>query len=97
MGNNILCTNTGEDREGILLTCQDSNHTREPFDYHIAISDWPPEWHGPELGFTYEIDMNGQPVSTDRVAWPKRQQAIRENQLRELRRWRIQPAQQVLK
>lgn len=88
--NNILCTNTGEDRAGIILNCNDLDQSV----LHIPIGEWPPEWHGPELGFTYEVDLNGRPVPTDKAAWQKRQQAIRENQLKELRRWRIQPSQQ---
>jgi len=85
------CINTGEDRLGIILNCDDADHSV----LHIPISEWPAEWHGPELGFAYEVDTQGHPVPSDRVAWQKRQQAIRENQLREGRRWR-RPAMQQL-
>ena len=85
------CINTGEDRLGIILDCDDVEQSI----LRIPISEWPSVWHGPELGFTYEIDVSGQPVPTDRLAWQQRQQAIRENQLREGRRWRRPAMQQI--
>lgn len=86
----IQCVVTGEDRSGVLLSC---NNTQQS-ELRIPISEWPQQWHGPELGFTYEIDAQGQPVaSTPNLAALQR---VRNNSLREGRRWR-RPAMQQLK
>lgn len=89
----IQCINTGEDRLGVILTCDDANRSV----LHIPINEWPGVWHGPELGFAYQLDAQGRPMPTNRVAWQQRQQVIRENQLREGRRWRRPAMQQVIK
>jgi len=87
------CINTGEDRLGVILNCDDSNHSV----LHVPISEWPSVWHGPELGFAYAIDAQGRPVPSDHAAWQQRQQVIREKQLQEGRRWRRPAMQQTTK
>lgn len=81
----IHCVNTGEDKSGVLLTCDSGVELR------IPINEWPSMWHGPELGFTYEIDAHGQPVPSKPNLTALRQ--VYENSLREGRRWR-RPAMQ---
>jgi hypothetical protein len=84
------CVVTGEDRSGILLSCDDAQQT----ELRIPINQWPRAWHGPELGFTYEIDAQGQPVASKPN--PVALQQVYDNSLREGRRWR-RPAMQQLK
>jgi len=87
----IQCINTGEDRDGLLLTCNDAQHT----ELRIPISNWPAVWHGPERGFAYQIDSQGQPIpSRPNLA---ALQQVRENALREGRRWRRPAMQQLAK
>jgi hypothetical protein len=84
------CVVTGEDRSGILLSCNDTQRT----ELRIPISQWPREWHGPELGFTYEVDVQGQPIPSKPN--PVALQQVYDNSLREGHRWR-RPAMQQLK
>lgn len=81
------CTMTGSDKAGVLLSCDDEQRS----ELRIPLSEWPSEWHGPELGFVYEIDAQGGPV---RSAQNLRKLASeRERQMNEIRRWRKHPAQ----
>lgn len=84
------CTVTGSDKAGVLLSCDDRSELR------IPISDWPSEWHGPELGFTYEIDALGhQPLPSKQDL--AKAATERARQLHEIRRWRKHPAQMVVR
>jgi hypothetical protein len=83
------CVVTGEDRSGILLSCDDTAQT----ELRIPISEWPQQWHGPELGFAYEIDAQGQPIPSKPNPVALRQ--VYDNSLREGRRWRRPATQQV--
>jgi hypothetical protein len=85
----IQCVVTGEDRSGILLSCDDAAQT----ELHVPIGKWPQQWHGPELGFTYEIDAQGQPVPS-KPNFAALQQ-VYNNSLQEGRRWRRPAMQQV--
>lgn len=84
------CVNTGEDKSGVLLSCDDEQKS----ELRIPINEWPGVWHGPELGFAYEIDANGQPVPSKPNLAALRQ--VYNNSLREGRRWR-RPAMQQLR
>jgi hypothetical protein len=91
----IRCIQTGETQKEFLLSCNDPQKT----ELLIPVSDWPAVWHGPERGFAYPLDANGAalpslPAEADKEAYRLRIQKIRENQLKEMRRWRIQPTQQ---
>jgi hypothetical protein len=83
------CTMTGSDKAGVLLSCD------KQIELRIPISEWPSEWHGPELGFVYEIDAQGRPVqSTQNLSKLARERAV---QLNEIRRWRKHPTQVVVR
>jgi hypothetical protein len=91
----IRCIQTGETQKEFLLSCND----RQKTELAIPVADWPAVWHGPELGFAYPLDANGAalpslPTEADKEAYRLRIEKIRENQLKEMRRWRVQPTQQ---
>lgn len=90
----ILCIQTGTTQEEVRLSCNDPERS----ELLIPVNEWPSVWHGPELGFAYPLDANGAalpslPTQADRDAYRLRQEKTRENQLKEMRRWRIQPLQ----
>jgi hypothetical protein len=91
----IRCIQTGETQKEFVLTCNDPDKS----ELFIPVADWPAVWHGPELGFAYPLDAKGSalpslPTEADKEAYRLRIKKIRENQLRELRRWRIPALQQ---
>lgn len=93
----IQCINTGGDKSGVLLTCNDAAHT----ELRIPISEWPSVWHGPERGFAYQLDANGQPLPSlltarDQAAYDERVRAGRERMRQEGRRWRRPALQQPI-
>ena len=92
----IRCVQTGVTQKEFLLSCNDTQKT----ELAIPVADWPAVWHGPEFGFAYPLDAKGAalpslPIEADKEAYRLRIQKIRENQLKEMRRWRIPPAQQA--
>lgn len=81
------CVNTGDDKSGVLLSCENGIELR------IPVNEWPDVWHGPELGFTYEIDADEQPIpSKPNLA---ALQQVYNNSLREDRRWNRHALQQT--
>lgn len=81
------CTMTGEDKSGVLLTCDDAARS----ELRIPIGEWPAVWHGPELGFAYRV-VDGQPIVSKPSLTAAR--AAHEQQVREGRRWRRAALQQ---
>lgn len=92
----IHCNQTGATQREFLLSCNDPQKS----ELLIPVGEWPSVWHGPELGFTYSLSANGMalpslPTQADKEAYELRMERIRENQLKELRRWRIPPLQSL--
>lgn len=85
------CTAYGfNDSQAVLLKCDDVQRS----ELVIPGNEWPKEWHGPQLGWTYRLDEKGRALSS--FAEFAQQQAIRENVLREQRRWRRSALQQPI-
>lgn len=83
------CTAYGfDDSRAVLLKCDDAQKS----ELVIPLSEWPKEWHGPQLGWAYHLDSEGRPLSS--FAEFAEQMAIREKVLKEQRRWRRPALQQ---
>lgn len=79
-----------DDSRAVLLKCDDAQKS----ELLIPLNQWPKEWHGPQLGWTYHLDEKGQALSS--FAEFEEQQRIRERVLKEMRRWRIPALQQPI-
>lgn len=76
------CTATGTEGKAIVLKCDDAQKS----ELLIPLTEWPKEWHGPQIGWVYHLDEKGQPLSS--FAEFAVQQEIRHKQILEGKRWR---------
>ena len=76
------CTATGTEGRAIVLKCDDAQHS----ELLIPLTEWPKEWHGPQIGWVYHLDEKGQPLSS--FAEFAVQQEIRHRQILEGKRWK---------
>lgn len=65
------------------LVCDDRERTQLAIPY----ADWPQQWHGPELGFAYQVDAEFRPVQSqaDAGKMAEAQRRSRNEQLRWMR------------
>lgn len=83
------CTATGREGSAIILKCDDGQRS----ELLIPLADWPKEWHGPQIGWVYRLNEQGQALSSfEEFAV---QQEIRRRQILEGKRWR-RPALQAV-
>lgn len=72
----------------LRMACDDKS------EFEIPEGEWPEVWHSQHLTGSYNAELrDGQMYAVETLEEPGRNDRIRANTLKEMRRWRIPPTQ----